>query len=553
MDSRGLPGLVEELSSGRITRRAFLMKALALGVSLPIAGAVLAACGSGTTSSSSSASPGASAASVALMTMRTDLDMANVDPAFWVSHVDAAIGDAIYEGLVSFKPGTWDVVNTLAETFEPSSDGLRYHFTLKQGIPFQKGYGEVTADDVKFSYERIAGLTKPPLNAVYQADWGTLEAVQVSGKYEGTIVLKQPFAPLMLSTLPVMSGKVLSQKAVEKLGKQYATNPVGTGPYEFVSWVPKQQVTLQRFASYAGANSSYAAKSQAEKLVLMPIASDAAAVNALISGSVDIGIIGTESLSQVQSGSGLSLYKVPTQSYYWLALNVTDPLLSNINLRKAIRSAIDVPSIIAAAYNDAYERAYAILPPSMKIGYWAQAPHYDQNLSQARTYLSQSGLKNVSLKLTVLSDTTDTTVAQVIQSNLASIGIKVTIDPQDAGTFYAIPGAGGGGPHRQLVYSEYSTEPDPSWSFEWWTAAQKNLWNWDDWYNAEFDNLLNRALVELNPATRNQLYVQAQQLWDEEASMVWIAFITRYFAGKKQIKPSFRPDGQEVIWNYREV
>ena len=479
--------------------------------------------------------------------------MANVDPAFWVSHVDAAIGDAVYEGLVSFKPGTWNVVNTLAETFTSSFDKLSYNFTLKKGIQFHKGYGEVTANDVKFSYERIAGLTKPNLNAVYQADWAALKTVKVTGKYSGTIILKRPFAPLMLSTLPVMSGKVLSQKAVEKLGKNYATHPIGTGPYEFVSWTPKQQVTLQRFANYGGANSSYAAKVQANELILMPIADDTAALNALVAGDVDIGDIGTESISQAQGDSALKVHKAPTQSYYWLALNVTDPQLSNVNLRRAIRSAIDVPSIITAAYNGAYDRAYAIIPPSMKVGYWAEAPHYNQNLTQAKNYLSQSGLKNVSLTLTVLSDQTDQTVAQVIQSNLASIGIKVTIQPEDEGTFYAIPGAGGGGPHRQLVYSEYSTEPDPSWSFEWWTSAQKNLWNWDDWYNKQFDGLLSQALVESSPSKRTALYVKAQQLWDQEAAMVWIAYITRYIAGKKQITPSIRPDGQEIIWNYRQV
>ena len=63
-----------------------------------------------------------------------------------------------------YAPGTWDLVNQLAETFEPSADGLQFAFKLKEGIQFHGGYGEVTAEDVKFSYERIAGLTTPPLD-----------------------------------------------------------------------------------------------------------------------------------------------------------------------------------------------------------------------------------------------------------------------------------------------------------------------------------------------------------------------------------------------------
>ena len=86
------------------------------------------------------------------LNVRSTLEVGTLDPANWSSPVDVYTLDAISEGLVSYKPGTWEVVNTLAETFEPSSDGLSYKFTLKQGIPFHRDFGEVTAEDVKFSY-----------------------------------------------------------------------------------------------------------------------------------------------------------------------------------------------------------------------------------------------------------------------------------------------------------------------------------------------------------------------------------------------------------------
>ena len=62
----------------------------------------------------------------------------------------------------------------------------------------------------------------------------------------------------MRSTLPVLSGKILSKKAVTQLGSGYVRNPVGTGPYEFTQWIPKQKVVLTRFAGYGKANSAYA-------------------------------------------------------------------------------------------------------------------------------------------------------------------------------------------------------------------------------------------------------------------------------------------------------
>ena len=69
-------------------------------------------------------------------------------------------------------------------------------------MEFHGGYGEMTSDDVKYSYERIAGITKPNLHAVYQGDWAALRRVKTEGKYAGTIILKESFAPLGRSTMP---------------------------------------------------------------------------------------------------------------------------------------------------------------------------------------------------------------------------------------------------------------------------------------------------------------------------------------------------------------
>jgi peptide/nickel transport system substrate-binding protein len=146
--------LVGEYMGNRIDRRQFLSRALALGVSASAASSILAACGG---ASSPSSQPSSSTKPpTTTLTYRPAIDVQNMDPAFWVAQDDWVIFNCIYEGLVTFRPGTWEVVNNLAESFEPSADGLRYHFTLKKGIEWQKGYGEVRASDVKFSYERIA-------------------------------------------------------------------------------------------------------------------------------------------------------------------------------------------------------------------------------------------------------------------------------------------------------------------------------------------------------------------------------------------------------------
>lgn len=562
--SRAIDDLVDDLQSGRIERRQFLGRAVILGLSASGASALLAACGGGSSgstgtgtgasSSGSAAAAGTTSAAAkngSTLRVRMAIDIANLDPALWPALEDSEVDECVLEGLVSFKPGTFDVVNTLAETFEASTDHLSYHFTLKQGIEFHGGYGEVTADDVKFSFERIAGLTTPKVNSPYQGDWDALSSVKVESKYAGTIVMKRLFAPLLHSTLPAMSGKIISKKAAEALGKKFATHPIGTGPYEFVEWIPQQHVTLRRFAKYGGANSSYAQKAEWETISILPITDDSAAKTALASGDVDFGAVSTGDVDHLPSN--LQIVKSPTLNYYWVSMNAQDPVLRDPNVRQAVRYGIDVPGIITAAYNGKWERANAIIPKGMGLGYWADAPTYEHDPEKAKSYLAKSGLKSVDLRLNVLNAQADKTAGQVIQASLGDAGIKTQLISQDSATLYAIPGGGGGGKQRQLNYNIYVSQPDPSWSFVWWTSKQIGLWNWANWADPSFQKMYDAALTTFDDAKRNELYVQMQQLWDKEANVVWVAYPTDYYAGKKSIKASLRPDGMMLLWNFRSA
>jgi peptide/nickel transport system substrate-binding protein len=530
----------------RIDRAQLISRAIAAGLVVPATGALAPAI--------AEASPSASGKTLRI---RAEFDLQSVDNAYESTFIDEQVVLAVNEGLVSYKPGTWDVVNTLAQEFDQSPDGLRFKFKLKRGIPFHKGYGEVTASDVKYSYERIAGLTKPNLHSPYAGDWATLSHVKVTSKYEGTVILKARFAPMMRTTMPINSGLVLSQKAIEKLGKKYNHNPIGTGPYEFTKWVPKQQIVLTKFADYGKANSAYTKPAEWDQIILLPIPEDSSAETALQSGDIDFTSIPTNAIDRFQANSQFSTVTKPTLNYTWMSMNVKDPTLSDRNVRRAIRQAIDVPSIITAAADGKFERLNAIIPKSMGMGYWPGAPQYDRDVDKAKQYLAaaspaaREGAKN--LTLTILNAEQDKTVAQVIQANLADIGINLRIQTQDNATFNAIPGGGGGGPHRQLVYTLFTTQPDPSWSTVWFTCAQVKQWNWGEWCSPLYERPNNAALKTSDPARRTQLYIQVQKAWDKEANMVWIWNPTLTYSGKKSIKPSLRPDGTVLYWDFRSV
>ena len=301
----------------------------------------------------------------------------------------------VHEGLVTFKPGTFDVVNCLAETFTPSKNGLSFKFKLKEGVQFHGGYGEVTAEDVKYSYERIAGITKPNIHSPYSGDWSTLKEVKVTGKYTGTIILKKKFAPLLHSTLPAGSGLVLSKKALLKLGnKGIAVHTDRHGARTCSpSGRPSRGSPFTRNPDYAGSNKAYVKGKTFDVIEFLPIDDDSAAETGLRAGDIDFSRISNGSVDRFKKLSNMKMYENASLDYYFLTLNVQDKVLKDVRLRQAIRLAVDMKSIIAAAYDDKWEPAHGIIPKSMGLGYWAAAPKYPRDVDAAKKLIEAAGAK----------------------------------------------------------------------------------------------------------------------------------------------------------------
>ena len=535
--------LVDDYLKRRIGRRQFLERAVGAGLSLSAASALLAACGGddeeaappAATGATEATETGAAEASGPLR-LRLLNDIISLDPATYPAAADEIAMFGVYEGLVRYEPGTWELVNQLAETFEPSPDGLRFDFKLKEGIEFHGGYGEVTAEDVKFSYERIAGLTRPPLDSPYKGDWAPhLQEVQTSGPYEGTIILKEPFAPLTLTTLPVPGGWIVSKKAVEEKGKEYPTNPIGTGPYEFVEWRPKRDVRLQRFANYSGASADTLGTIW-DELVLIPIEEGEAASIALETGEIDFAQLPLDAIDRFQGNDDFTVEERTSLDYTWIGMNTRSPKLEDINVRQAIRYAIDVPSILEAAFEGRWERASAIISPGMPIGVWEDAPVYERDLDQANQFLSQASNPPSELEFRFATGEEGAPeTAEIVQANLAEIGIDVTIKQLDTSAYYALEKEEMRS--RDLFFVGFVTNPDPSWSTVWFVCDQIDVWNWMYWCDEEYDRLHYAALKEPDEATRHEMYIQMQERWDAGVHTVWLAWPTNYFGTRQGLSP----------------
>jgi peptide/nickel transport system substrate-binding protein len=461
-------------------------------------------------------------------------DIQNLDPAFQISENDTVVANAVMNGLVRYCPNSYDICNELAESIEQSEDGLEITFKLKEGVQWHNGYGEVTTEDVKYSFERFID---PDLDAAYADDWATLDHVEIIDKYNGVIVLKEPFAPLWTSTLPVGSGTIISKKWVEEVGvDKFATDIIGSGPYMFAEWRPQERVILKKNPDYFGEEPYW------DEIHLIPVEDDKAAEVALEAGDLDWARISIPSVERFEADSNFLVWKKPSLRYRWIAMNVEHPKLQDINVRKAIIHAIDVPSILQATYLGQVDQEYALIPPGL-IGYWADAPHYERDVEKAKEYMAAAGLETLDLTL-ILQDTTEyRTWAEIAQQNLKDIGINLELDPMESSAYWSTSFGEQAVENNQLLTSNYSMNPDPAWATMWFTCDQVTVWNTQSWCNEEYDELHRKGLVTIDEEEREQIYIEMQKIWDEAAQTIWITHGIQVYAYTPEISPATTPHG----------
>src|SRR3546814_10667454 len=129
-------------------------------------------------------------------------------------------------------------------------DDLNIEFELKPGIKWSGDYGELTAEDVKYSFERIAN---PANEAPWKDKWSALQEVQVTGTHSGVIVLSRPAIPIWFTTLCDGTGSIVCKAATEAVGGRFTTEfPATCGPYRIKQWVQKQRLELERKHGWTG-------------------------------------------------------------------------------------------------------------------------------------------------------------------------------------------------------------------------------------------------------------------------------------------------------------
>jgi len=322
-----------------------------------------------------------------------------LDPQVAANVVELEVAHHIFEGLVEMGE-TYDAKPALAESIETSPDARQFTFHLRHGVRFQNGK-EMTSADVLASFERYKRVSP---NAAQLAD---VESMETPDPYTFVIKLKDPNGVFVeVLKTPTYSFSILPAEQKDKPAR--GIEIIGTGPYQLGEWVKEDHLTLRRFDGYAP-NTSYkdvdglagnrVAYLDTVRYNFVPEAN--ARVAALQAGDAQfISEIPPDVGKRLDGQAGIALQKVIPYCQQEFVLHTQQAPTTDVRIRQAISSVVDVDEIITASGQIA-DRNPSL---SFKSGaYWsgdAMAKYYDQkDPAKAKGLLQQAGYKGEKIVL----------------------------------------------------------------------------------------------------------------------------------------------------------
>ena len=332
---------------------------------------------------------------------------------------------AVHDAMVKALPGQ-PTAPCLAESWSVSKDGLVHEFVLRKGVRFHNG-DPVTAEDVKFSFERYRGTASKTLKE-------RVVAVEIPDPSRVRFRLKQPWPDfLTFYTGATGAGWIVPKKYVEKVGDEgFKKAPIGAGPYKFVSFTPGVELVMEAFDQY------WRKAPTVKRLVFRVIPDESTRLAALKRGEVDVVYSIRGALAQeVQRTPGLSLKPAVIQATQWLYF--ADQFESKSPWRdRRVREAADL-AIDRKSLNDAETLGFSkltnsLIPDTFDFFWQPPAPRYDP--ARAKKLLAEAGYPNGFDAGEYFADASYSSVAEAIINYLQTLGVRVTLRPLERAAFF---------------------------------------------------------------------------------------------------------------------
>jgi len=426
-----------------------------------------------------------------------------LDPRFATDAYSERITQLLFSSLVRVD-AAFQIVPGLAVSWS-QPDPLTYRFVLRRGVRFHDGR-ELTADDVRYTF---ASILDPATASPYRSVYGMIDRITVLGPYEIEFHLSAPHAPFLVN---LVRGIVPARLAAQR--DEFARQPVGSGAFRLIRWAPDDRVELAAFSGY------YAGAPSIAGITVKIIPDETIRLLELQKGTIDIvqNAITPEVLPLLKASGRFHVVTSPSTTYTYLGMNLLDPHLADVRVRRAIALAIDRSAIIRTLLGGQAEEATGLLPPA----HWAYEPdvtRYGYDPARARRLLDEAGVADPDgagprPRLHLTFDTSQNEqarrIAEVIQQQLAQIGIDLTIRSHEWGAFYADIRAG----RFQLYTLSWVGVVDPDLYYEVFHSSSRppNGSNRDGYVNPAVDRLLERGRRSTDPAERRTVYQEVQRI-----------------------------------------
>jgi peptide/nickel transport system substrate-binding protein len=334
---------------------------------------------------------------------------------------------ALHDALVKPMPGN-PMAPSLAESWNASPDGLVYEFVLRKGVKFHNGE-PVTAEDVKFSFERYRGTAAGSFKA-------RIAAVEVVDAQRIRFRFKQPWPDFMTfyGTPATGAGWVVPKKYVEQVGDDgFKKHPIGAGPYKFVSFMPGVELVLE-------ANEQYWRKvPSVKRLMFKVITEESTRLAALKRGEVDIVYsIRGELAEELKRTPRLSLKPTIIPGSFWVVFpdqwDSKSPWHDR-RVRLAANLAIDRNAINQAETLGFSKITWSVIPSTFE-SFW-QPPAYPYDAGKAKQLLAEAGYPNGFDAGEFFCDSSYSNVAEGVVNYLKGVGIRTQSRPLERAAFFA--------------------------------------------------------------------------------------------------------------------
>jgi oligopeptide transport system substrate-binding protein len=353
-----------------------------------------------------------------------------------------------------------------------------------------------------------------------------LEGIKAIDRYTVQIMLSEPFGPF-ITILGLPHTSVIPREEVERLGADFATSPVGTGPFRFLRWERGREIVLE-------VNEHYFRKRpplDRVRFIIFPGNADREIIQAFEQGELEEAPLPSERYSErykdILAEGKYKVVRKPTLGLLLLGFNLQRPPFDTLAIRQAFNYAVDKDRINREIRENRFVIARGILPPGMP-GYNPEVQGYSYNPGKAKELLAQAGHPGGAglTPVTLISNMKSDIARQehrAVQENLASVGIQVELHEfDDWPTFHQMLQRGDAQIFRYAWYADY---PDPD-NFLFPLFHSQSPTNFFRYHNPEVDRLLEKARRETDDLRRVELYHETEQLILNQAPAVMLLHYT---------------------------